>query len=203
MYPEDLVIPKQSFANKIKFNVACQKDMKREVIPHGYWLMPRSSISKTPLRMANSLGLIDYEKLKRYMIKYLLKGRDFEDISFYAKKYYDEKIMSDIKNSALVSLNKHKNSGDTIVIVSASLEIVLQHFCYQYGFDLIANILIFKNGICVGEIEGKDCNGEEKVNRVRNKYNLKKHKHIYAYGDSEFDLPMLKIADYPNYRKFS
>lgn len=24
-----------------------------------YWLMPRSSISKTPLRMANSIGLID------------------------------------------------------------------------------------------------------------------------------------------------
>ena len=153
--------------------------------------------------VAYYLGLIDYEKLKRYIIKYLLKGRDFEDISFYAKKYYDEKIMSDIKRSALVSLNKHKNSGDTIVIVSASLEIVLQYFCYQYGFDLIANVLIFKNGICVGEIEGKDCNGEEKVNRVRNKYNLKKHKHIYAYGDSEFDLPMLKIADYPNYRNFS
>jgi dUTP pyrophosphatase len=27
----------------------------------GYWLLPRSSISKTPLRMANSVGLIDPE----------------------------------------------------------------------------------------------------------------------------------------------
>jgi len=27
---------------------------------HGYYLMPRSSIYKTPLRMANSIGLIDY-----------------------------------------------------------------------------------------------------------------------------------------------
>ena len=25
----------------------------------GFWLLPRSSISKTPLRMANSIGLID------------------------------------------------------------------------------------------------------------------------------------------------
>jgi len=28
--------------------------------PHGYYLMPRSSIYKTPLRLANSIGLIDY-----------------------------------------------------------------------------------------------------------------------------------------------
>lgn len=27
--------------------------------PRGFWLLPRSSISKTPLRMANSIGLID------------------------------------------------------------------------------------------------------------------------------------------------
>lgn len=26
---------------------------------HAYWMMPRSSISKTPLRLANSMGLID------------------------------------------------------------------------------------------------------------------------------------------------
>ena len=28
-------------------------------IGFGFWLMPRSSISKTPLRLANSMGLID------------------------------------------------------------------------------------------------------------------------------------------------
>ena len=39
---------------KIKLGISCQnKDGK------GYFLLPRSSISKTPLRMANSIGLID------------------------------------------------------------------------------------------------------------------------------------------------
>jgi dUTP pyrophosphatase len=28
--------------------------------PHGYYLFPRSSISKTPLRLANSVGIIDF-----------------------------------------------------------------------------------------------------------------------------------------------
>ena len=39
---------------KIKFGISCEpKDNK------AYYLFPRSSISKTPLRMANSIGLID------------------------------------------------------------------------------------------------------------------------------------------------
>ena len=40
---------------KIKFGIACQPKSK-----NGFWLLPRSSIYKTPLRMANSIGLIDY-----------------------------------------------------------------------------------------------------------------------------------------------
>ena len=31
----------------------------KEGVPRAFWLTPRSSISKTPLRLANSLGLID------------------------------------------------------------------------------------------------------------------------------------------------
>ncbi len=38
----------------IKFGVSCEPEDGK-----AYYLMPRSSISKTPLRMANSIGLID------------------------------------------------------------------------------------------------------------------------------------------------
>lgn len=37
---------------KIKFGICCESS-------YGFMLVPRSSISKTPLRMANSIGLID------------------------------------------------------------------------------------------------------------------------------------------------
>lgn len=38
----------------IKLGISCEPDNNR-----AYYLLPRSSISKTPLRMANSIGLID------------------------------------------------------------------------------------------------------------------------------------------------
>ena len=39
---------------KIKLGISCQPDDGKS-----YYLIPRSSIAKTPLRMANSIGLID------------------------------------------------------------------------------------------------------------------------------------------------
>lgn len=48
---EDATIEANQTA-KIKFGIACQANSS-------YWLLPRSSISKTNLRMANSMGLID------------------------------------------------------------------------------------------------------------------------------------------------
>tara|TARA_B100000029_G_scaffold436874_1_gene451712 strand:- start:114 stop:551 length:438 start_codon:yes stop_codon:yes gene_type:complete len=40
--------------NKIKLGISCEAKNSES-----YFLFPRSSISKTPLRMANSIGLID------------------------------------------------------------------------------------------------------------------------------------------------
>ena len=52
------VIDDQTFkageSNMIKLGIACEPSNGK-----AYYLMPRSSISKTPLRMSNSIGLID------------------------------------------------------------------------------------------------------------------------------------------------
>ena len=45
---------------------------------HGYMLIPRSSLSKTPLRLANSVGIID----KNYTGKVLVKLDNISDTDF-------------------------------------------------------------------------------------------------------------------------
>ena len=50
---EDQVIPAKS-THPIPLQIACEN-----VDNKAYYLFPRSSISKTPLRMANSIGIID------------------------------------------------------------------------------------------------------------------------------------------------
>ena len=80
--PKDLIIPKKSLGFKIKFNVACQINMHVAASQHGYWLMPRSSISKTPLRMSNSLGLIDFD----YTGEIMAKVDNLSDEDYIVKK---------------------------------------------------------------------------------------------------------------------
>ena len=50
---QDQVI-KAGETSKIKLGISCETKDKK-----GYFLFPRSSISKTPIRLANSIGLID------------------------------------------------------------------------------------------------------------------------------------------------
>ena len=64
----DLFIPVNyvcatDIVTKINFEIKCAakmvKSMDRRTYPTGFYMYPRSSISKTPLTLANSVGIID------------------------------------------------------------------------------------------------------------------------------------------------
>lgn len=60
-FPEDLIVPKRDKL-KIDLGVAAQmfiQSKETNLFRTSYYLYPRSSISKTPLRLANSVGIID------------------------------------------------------------------------------------------------------------------------------------------------
>ena len=54
LYVLEVIIFEPGETKAIKLGISCQPDGNQ-----AYYLFPRSSISKTPLRMANSIGLID------------------------------------------------------------------------------------------------------------------------------------------------
>jgi dUTP pyrophosphatase len=53
--PEDMIVPAGGTVF-VNLGVRCQLEGGAR---HGYYLYPRSSLSKTPLRLANSVGIID------------------------------------------------------------------------------------------------------------------------------------------------
>ena len=54
--PHQLIVEPNE-THLIKMGIACE--MTDEYLPVSFMLVPRSSISKTPLRMSNSIGIID------------------------------------------------------------------------------------------------------------------------------------------------
>lgn len=59
----DLYLPERVFFSRVGVNMVSHKIKCQMLTPTGmptsYWLVPRSSIARTPLMLANSIGLID------------------------------------------------------------------------------------------------------------------------------------------------
>ncbi len=108
--------------------------------------------------------------------------------------------MGFVREEALERIRWHKNQGDKIVVVSASLDLYLKPWCETYDLDLICSKLEVKEGRLTGKYLGGDCTAGEKRTRVEKAYDLKNYKKVYAYGDTNEDNELLAMADVRYFR---
>tara|TARA_Y100000741_G_scaffold272672_1_gene212784 strand:+ start:1570 stop:2031 length:462 start_codon:yes stop_codon:yes gene_type:complete len=80
--PKDIVIPKNSLGFKIHLGIRCQPQFD-DAVPRGFYLYPRSSTgSKTPLRLSNGTGIIDFE----YRGEIIACVDNISDIDYHVSK---------------------------------------------------------------------------------------------------------------------
>jgi phosphatidylglycerophosphatase C len=158
-------------------------------------------ITLSPILILYKLKFISNNKAKQKVISYFFKGYKKSYFKSLANEFslnYIDKIV----NPKMIKIIKwHKNKGHKVVIVSASLECYLKPWCEKNDLELIATRLESKDGIITGNFLTENCYGKEKVKRIRELYNLNQFDYIYAYGDSEGDKYMLKLADKSFYLK--
>lgn len=119
------------------------------------------------------------EQLKSSFFKYICEFENINDIveEFWQKKY---------KNIKSFYLNRNH---DKDIIISASPFFLLKPICDRLKvLDLIASNVNEKTG----EFIDKNCHGEEKVIKLKQKYN--NIIVLEAYSDSICDKPILELA---------
>jgi len=156
----------------------------------------------SPTLITYKLKLTPNYKAKQKMLSWYFKGYKQEAFKKVANEYSLNHIDKIIRPKAKERLQWHKDKDHKIVIVSASIDCWLRPWCEKNGFELIATQLEIKNDIITGNLLTKNCYGEEKVNRIKETYNLDEFDYVYAYGDSDGDKDMLKIADESFYKPF-
>jgi len=154
------------------------------------------------VRLSPSLLLFLAKKLPNYQLKvrfltYYLGGMSIEEFDKYAEKYTKERLPRILRPKMLERVAWHKNRGDRVVLVSASLTLWLHHFTEMHGIELIATEGVVENGIIVGTLAGQNCVKQEKVNRIKAKIEITDYNQIWAYGNSRGDKEMLEMADHP------
>lgn len=159
-------------------------------------------IELLPLICLYFLKMYSGKKLKESFFVRLIKGWSEEDFDVEARKYTEKRLPAILKTSALSSIKIHRENGDEIALVSASVEQWLKYFAKDHGMKLIATKLEIKDGVFTGMIDGENCHGREKAKRVIEIYDVSAFEHIYAYGDTSGDTAMLDLADSKFFKYF-
>ena len=157
----------------------------------------------SPLLICYMLKIIPNYTAKQMFLSCFFKGWVADRFLKIAEQYSDKQIDKITRPVAIRRIKFHQKQGDTVVIVSASIDYWLKKWCENRSVDLIATRLEISKGKITGKFASANCYGMEKVNRIKEKYNLDKYNDIYAYGDSSGDKEMMQIATKRYYKYFN
>ncbi|MGZ5548837.1 MAG: HAD family hydrolase [Nitrososphaeraceae archaeon] len=156
----------------------------------------------SPYLVAYKLKIISNQKAKEKVLRFFFKDMALDVFQNFCDEFAKKALPMLIRPKALEEIEKlHKENVD-LVIVSASPENWIQHWAEGKGIRIISTQLEISNGKLTGKILGKNCHGDEKVARIKNNYTLSDYEKVFAYGDSEGDKPMIRLASSGYYKPF-
>ncbi|PWW19746.1 HAD family hydrolase [Chryseobacterium sp. AG844] len=155
-----------------------------------------------PLFILLKLKLAETEKVKKSFIGSILRGQTQEKIEQKSKQFFEQHYPKIVRENALDFIKNIDRNSTQSLLVTASLDIWVKPFAEELKMELVSTRAEFKNGIFTGNFVGKNCNGKEKLIRIKEEINDSKYDKIIAFGDTSGDRPMLKWANEGHYQFF-
>lgn len=155
-----------------------------------------------PLFILLKLGLSDAEKVKKSFISGVLKGEARKNLQNKSHQFFEHYFPNIIRDNALDFINNIDKDNTECYLVTASLDIWVEPFAKHFNMKLLSTEALFQNEVFSGEFSTKNCNGEEKVRRIKSSIGNKKFDKMIAFGDTFGDKPMLEFANEGYFRFF-
>ena len=155
-----------------------------------------------PWLVALTLKLASAQRVKERLLVWAIGGISLERFSGDCNKFCSNRLPLWLRGEALERIKFHESRGDILAIVSASPENWILPWANTRSIKVISTRLVVVDGKLTGRIAGLNCNGPEKVVRVKQAFNLNDFDKVYAYGDSKGDKELLALASNAYYRKF-
>ena len=156
----------------------------------------------SPVLVAYKLKIISNQTAKEKMLTFFFGDTSLTDFRELCQRFASEVLPGLLRPKALEEIRQLQNKGIEVVVVSASLEEWIRPWTDAIGAGLIATCLEIRNEKLTGKIQGKNCYGIEKTERINASYDLSAYNKIYAYGDTSADKPMLQLATISFYKPF-
>jgi phosphatidylglycerophosphatase C len=152
-----------------------------------------------PQNIAYKIGIISSDDLKKKRIELFFKNKKYSDLVKLGSKFATDVLPTIVKSSAIQAIQNHLLNKDEVYIISASLDIILKNWCNSHKVYLITNTIDPIKKI----YNGADCNYNVKVTMLNQHLNIRDYELIFAYGDTEGDIPMLNLAHKKFYKYFN
>ncbi|OWK72819.1 HAD family hydrolase [Flavobacteriaceae bacterium JJC] len=159
-------------------------------------------IRHIPLFVLLKLKLADAEKVKKSFIASILKGESKTEIENKSQEFFMHFYPKICRENALEFIKNINREQTESYIVSASLDIWVQPFADAFQMKLLATRAEFKEDLFTGNFIGKNCNGPEKVSRIKEAIAGKKFDKTIAFGDTSGDREMLAWANESQFEFF-
>ena len=161
---------------------------KRHIVKQGIKILPWIQ--------AYFLNIYPADSMRIRLFRSMFSEMNAQDLSKIATEYSKQLIPS-LDPQLYKQLLKHQQNGDDVVIVSASIDLYLNHIAKFLDVDLICTHTEVINDHFTGSYSTLDCSSAQKKIRILERYHLDDYGAVYAYGNSNEDLEMLSLADYP------
>jgi HAD superfamily hydrolase (TIGR01490 family) len=146
-----------------------------------------------------ALGKLNIDEYLAFCLAPLAQN-DMPTLNAWHQRFMVEKIQPILLSKAQAVVNKHREKGDTLLVITATNRFVTAPIVAQYGIDnLLATEPEIKHGRYTGEVVGEACFQSGKITHLNRwlKCNQQDLTNAYFYSDSHNDLPLLELVDHP------
>ncbi|MGX5730170.1 HAD family hydrolase [Pseudoxanthomonas beigongshangi] len=178
----------------------------REMMPgfmHAAVAPTRLAVGKillAPWVLGYRAGWVSGNRVRASIVDFGFRGVPEARLQAAGRAFANDVLPGVLREDAMTRLHWHRARGDTVVVVSGGLETYLSHWCQAHDLELVCSRLEVRDGRMTGRYHGAQCVGEEKVRRIRERYDLSRYERIHAYGDTHEDHAMLGLAHEAWYR---
>jgi phosphatidylglycerophosphatase C len=156
----------------------------------------------SPWILLMMLKLYPNYKAKEKVLSWFFRGEPVDAFKEKCARFCAGIVPSLVRSKALTEIRQHQASGAKVMVISASAENWVQPWCEQHNLECLATKLEVADNKITGRINGVNCYGPEKEQRIRACCDLSEFDEIIAYGDSSGDLEMLALAQQQHYKPF-
>lgn len=145
-------------------------------------------------------GALPRIRVKQAMMRWAMKGKTRAELSALADKFAQRDVESGLKPGALKALQLHKDKGDTIMIASAAVDIIVEPIAKRLGIEhWVGTDMAWNPDTTLAPHFGSEnCYAEEKLSRIKAYIaaspELRTLTPAISYSDSKADLPLLSFT---------